>query len=265
MSHGSGRWSAVLSVLSLGALLTSQLGCARPFRAERHPAPAASRGCLLVLLPGLGDRPEDFARHGFVAEARRAGVACDLVALDARFGDYIRGRVPERVHEDVVAPARRAGYKQIWIAGVSMGGAGGLLTAWQHPGSIDGLILIAPYAGRPRDLRTIAEAGGPRRWRPPEDEATWTLSLWRWLATAGAPGSTVPPIYLAYGADDRDTGKAMLSELVPPERLIVRPGEHEWTVWEPLWADLLARAPLPRAQGLALVDAAAGTAVADAP
>ncbi len=116
---------------------------------------------LVVMLPGLRDRAEVFLEAGFFA-APAGGF--DMLAADAHSGYYADGTLVGRLHEDVIAPARRSGYKQIWLLGVSLGGYGSLLYAEQYPEEIDGIVLLAPYLGGRRFATEISEAGGLTSW-----------------------------------------------------------------------------------------------------
>jgi pimeloyl-ACP methyl ester carboxylesterase len=86
------------------------------------PAPAR---CLVVLLPGAGDRMGAFTDEGFVAAIRSSGASVDVLSADATMGYYFRGIVGERLEHDLLASAR-AGHEHVWIVGVSMGGFGSL-------------------------------------------------------------------------------------------------------------------------------------------
>ncbi|HSC21181.1 MAG TPA: hypothetical protein VLC07_05590, partial [Solirubrobacterales bacterium] len=44
-----------------------------PMRTVRYELPGSDHACLVVLLHGRGDRPEDFARHGFLARLEERG------------------------------------------------------------------------------------------------------------------------------------------------------------------------------------------------
>jgi len=239
--------------LLLAALLAALPACAMPrptavpLAREDFPARPGERACcLVVLLPGLGDTPKDFVDHGFVATLQRAAVPLDVVAVAAHTGYYYKGIVADRLHADVLAPARAAGYRQIWLVGVSMGGAGALLTAQMQPEAVSGLVLLAPFLGRPRIVDPIAEVG-IRQWEPLPERGTWDYELWRWLHRLGEPSAVLPPamppIYLAHGHDDVSAGTLMLAELLPPEHVLVIPGDHDWPTWIPLWEQLVARVP----------------------
>ncbi|MBK8241052.1 MAG: alpha/beta hydrolase [Deltaproteobacteria bacterium] len=219
----------------LGLLLA--IACAPkttiPIGTHPHPAgsPAAASRTLLVLLPGRGDLGEDYARHGFVARAHaEAGV--DVITVDAHFGYYADRTIRERLHEDVLAPARGR-YEHIWLLGISMGGIGALLTAEKYPDDVDGLLLIAPYLGRRRTIEAVMRAGGLAKWQPPADLA-WDERLWAWMK------STDTPIYLAYGTEDFGArAHVVLAAALPKDRVLTAPGEHAWTAWTPLFDRLL--------------------------
>ena len=238
-------YGVTLALLACAMLLACALprATAVPLAHEAFPARPDERACcLVVLLPGHGDTPQDFVDHGFVAALRRAAVPVDVLAVAAHSGYYFKGTVAERLHADVLAPARAAGYRQIWLVGVSMGGFGALWTAQLHPEVVSGLVLLAPFTGRPRIVEPI-NAEGIRQWQPRPERGTWDYELWRWLHRLGRPDAVRPPIYLAHGQDDASTGTLMLAELLPPEHVLVIPGDHDWDTWVPLWDQLISRVP----------------------
>ena len=229
--------------------LTSLFACAMPrptavpLATRAFPLQEGARACcLIVLLPSHGDTPQDFVDHGFVAAVRRAEVPVDVLAVAAHSGYYFKGTVATRLHTDVLAPARAAGYEQIWLVGVSMGGFGALWTAQLHRAEVSGVVLLAPFTGRPRIVRPIARAG-IRQWKPDPERGTWDYELWRWLQGADQADGRVPPIWLAHGDEDTSDGSRMLTELLPPDHVLVIPGDHDWGTWIPLWDQLLARVP----------------------
>src|SRR5215469_11550864 len=96
-----------------------------PMRTLRRPAAAGRPSrCLVVFLPGMGDHETDFVEHGFLDAMSARGMAVDAIAADATFGYYLNRTVVSRLHDDVLQPAREAGYRQIWLVGISMGGMG---------------------------------------------------------------------------------------------------------------------------------------------
>ncbi len=202
---------------------------------------AEPRKPLVVMLPGMGDRMEDFAEAGFIeSESSRD---FDVVAVDAHFGYYRERNLIPRLHEDIIAPARDAGYRQIWLLGISMGGFGSLLYASQYPEEIAGVILLSPFLGNPELIREIEDAGGLRSWQNDatdlEEEIDQAqLDLWNWLKgqTASVNGT---PVILGYGRGERMArAYGPLLEVLEPCRVYVRKGRHRWSTWRPLWAQI---------------------------
>ena len=100
----------------------------------------ARNDTLVIMLPGRGDRADAFIREGFEKAGQEHGF--DTIAADAHFGYYMKRILLPRLHEDIVVPAREAGYKNIWFLGISMGGFGSLLYASENPDQVDGLIPL---------------------------------------------------------------------------------------------------------------------------
>jgi pimeloyl-ACP methyl ester carboxylesterase len=198
--------------------------------------------CLLVLLPGLGDNDHDFADHGFIAAVRQRKLSVDTISANATLGYYAKRTLLTRLDTDVLPAARTAGYQEIWIAGVSMGGMGSLLVAQRHASELAGVMLMAPYLGEDDVLDEIAAAGGLARWQPPATIASddYQRETWRWLKGATERPDSAPKIYLAAG--DRDKlrkGHGLLAPALPPERVFRIAGKHDWKWWSVLWADFL--------------------------
>jgi|AntDeeMinimDraft_5_1070356.scaffolds.fasta_scaffold00126_2 pimeloyl-ACP methyl ester carboxylesterase len=200
---------------------------------------------LLVFLPGRGDRGPDFVEQGFLEVG--AGRGYDMLAADAHFGYYVSETIVDRLHEDVIRPARVRGYEHIWLLGVSAGGLGAGLYADTHPGTIDGLILLAPYPGDEALVQDIADAGGLAAWKGESTAGKdWQRGHWRWLKKT-AEDADSPQIVLGYGRDDRfaESGDLLAREL-PPERVFRVDGGHRWPVWRDLW-ERIAAADFPHA------------------
>jgi len=240
--------------LFFGSLLTL-LGCARlrptpvPLRTVAYPGSGQPR-TLVVLLPGRYDSPEDFGRSGFPEMAARAGAQADMVAVDAHLGYYLKGMIVERLHEDVIAPARPR-YGRIWLVGVSVGGTGALAYAEQHPENVDGLVLLAPFLGERKVVDEVAAAGGLRGWRPPQPLAPddYQHRLWAWLKRYAGGSEGQIPLYLGYGTRDSFArANGMLGEVLPAERVFTVAGGHDWRAWRALW-EKLARVLVTPAPG----------------
>ncbi len=188
-----------------------------------------------ILLPGRGGHPSDFEKAGLPRMLAEGGFPGEVVGVDAHLAYYFKRTVIARVREDVVA--RRPG-KRHWIVGVSMGGLGALLYEKTHPGEVEGIVLLAPYLGDGKVIAEIRAAGGLRSWEPgPIAESDFQRELWLWIKGGGLDRV---PVYIGWGSGDRFAdANALLAELFPAERVVTRPGGHTWSVWCPVFADLL--------------------------
>jgi pimeloyl-ACP methyl ester carboxylesterase len=202
---------------------------------------------LLVFLPGIGDLMEDYELNGFLMAAKERRAAADLVLVDAHYGYYANRTILDRLREDVIDPAKRRGYDEIWLVGISLGGLGALLYATRNPGHITGLVLLAPFLGPSAVIEEIARAGGLKAWNPEGIADTladddYQRPLWRWLKehAAHSQASTRPVIHLAYGEHDRFApAHRLLAEILPPGQVLSVRGGHDWTTWNRLWQALL--------------------------
>jgi S-formylglutathione hydrolase FrmB len=215
----------------------------------RQPGPAPAR-CLVVLLPGAGDRMGAFADNGFVAAIQASGASVDILSADATMGYYFRGVVGDRLEQDLLAKAR-AGHEHVWIVGVSMGGFGSLHYTQQHPEHVDGVIALAPYLGDRKLGEEIVRAGGLARWTPdppaPLTKRNYQRQLWSWLHRTTAPGAPGPALLLGYGDDDRlASANGVLAAALPVDRVFHGPGGHDWPVWRTLLAAALAHPDFTR-------------------
>lgn len=201
---------------------------------------------MLVLLPGMGDSADDFVERGFVAEVQRRGLAVDLVAAQATLGYYAKGTFTNRLYEDVMKPRLGRAYREVWLAGVSMGGMGSLLYARSRPaGEVSGVIAIAPYLGDRAVLDAINRGGGLARWKAPArvdpiTEDNWQPELWRYLQAVTQGREQGPLLHVAYGIDDRlAPADSLLAAALPRSRVYVRGGGHDWPTWRSLFARFL--------------------------
>ncbi len=196
---------------------------------------------LLVMLPGAYSVPQEFVDEGFVAELRQRRLAVDVVIAGARIDHYVEGRVLERLHDEVIGPARARGVRRVWLLGISLGGLFALGYAARHPAAVDGVLALAPYLGRRTLLSELAAAGGPQAWaagrqRLPDDLIEH--EVWTWIARGQAAG----PVHLGYGRDDRfaDAHRLLATQL-PVDRHFAVPGGHDWPAWRALWQQWLGR------------------------
>jgi pimeloyl-ACP methyl ester carboxylesterase len=223
-------------------LLASALvcGCASgPAReAALHTLQVGDRSnTLVVMLPGIRDRAEQFLAAGFV-DGDTAGESFDVVAVEAELGDYLSGAIVERLRTDVIEPARARGYDDIWLLGVSIGGYGSLLYASAFPADIRGVVLLAPYLGGRRLPRAIAAAGGLDAWRAANRINPFVDG---WIALQTLTQRRDATIVLGFGGDDRLAATyAPLLATLPRSRVYTADGGHAWTTWAPLWHEIKA-------------------------
>jgi len=173
---------------------------------------------LLVMLPAAKARPEDFLVHGFIDAVRMRRLRLDIAMPDLHADLYLEGDIAERLETDVMQPARAKGYRDIWLAGISLGGMASIAYACRHAARIAGVMLLAPFLG-------LRDANG-------EPELLGELA-----------GSRLPDIFLGYGTRDRYAGTShLLARRLPAERVTTLEGGHDWPTWIELWKIMLAQA-----------------------
>jgi pimeloyl-ACP methyl ester carboxylesterase len=215
-------------------------------RSLEYPAATAPARCLFVLLPGMGDRAETFEQRGFVAALRKSSRSIDIRAADATFGYYMKGTFLDRLEADVIAPAKARGYREIWLAGPSMGGFGALFYARVHTADVTGVLAIAPFLGERKLVEEIAAAGGLRKWNAPArvekmNPDDYQREMWRWLQAVTAGKEPAPLIFAGYGAADKlRAADSLLSVELPPSRVFLTSGKHEWPAWQRVLEGFLA-------------------------
>lgn len=211
------------------------------FRSDADPARA-----LVVVLPGRWDDVDAMADAGIAQAIQSAWPEADVLLTGATLSYYLDGRLASRLHEEVIVPARARGYREIWLAGASMGGMGTLLYERQYPGELEGLLLLAPYLGDRRLLREIERSGGIAAWQPgPEpveiDRGNYQRELWRHLQTWVENPQPGRRVWLAYGSQDRlRRAVPLFAPLIPDAQILERPGGHKWTVWVPAAGEAFA-------------------------
>lgn len=210
------------------------------------PRPGAER-TLVVVLPGYADRARDLRKNGIAPAIQAAWPHADVLLADATFAYYRDRTLVTRLHEDVIAPARRAGYRRVWVAGASMGGLGALLYEHEHPGALDGIVLFAPFLGDKELIEEIRRAGGVRQWAPgplPEglNRNTYQRQIWHMVQGWAARPETMPAVWIACGSDDYLLpGARLLAAALPPGRFLEAPGEHAWRTWTGLATAVFSR------------------------
>lgn len=209
------------------------------------PSPSTAHR-LVVVLPGRGDDLAALRGSGIAAAIQTSWPDADVILAELTLSYYMAGQAIPRLHDEVIAPADKRGYDQIWLGGASLGGMGTILYDQAHPGEVNGLLLLAPYLGNDTIGGEIANAGGLANWNPgPPDEGgknAWQLELWRHLKTLSTDPARRCRIWLAYGESDRlRKSIEMVTPLLPPSHVLMVPGGHTWRVWTPAMGELLKR------------------------
>ena len=192
-----------LSFSGLLLMLGMLFGCypkgdpSKPIPTAFLPAPQPARR-LVVVLPGRGDGLDALQRTGIAQAIQAQWPDADVVLSGLAIGYYLKGGAIQRLHDEIVMPARTRGYREIWLLGASLGGLGALMYDGRWPGTVDGLVLMAPYLGEKPLLQEIAAAGGIAKWNPgpvpPQVNGdNFQHELWRDLqALVARPGACAP-------------------------------------------------------------------------
>lgn len=252
------RVGAVGIALALASLLLA--GCyvkgdaSVPIPHTLVPAPTKATR-LVVVLPGRADDLEAMQRSGIAEAVHSEWPDADVMLTGLAMDYYMQGRAPQRLHEEIVAPARRYGYREIWLAGASMGGMGTLVYDQAYPDQMDGLILLAPYLGEDQLLREIREAGGLAQWDSsvPANNGweTFQRKLWGHVQSWMGKPERAQDVWLAYGDRDRlKDAMPLIAPVVPTDHVLVEEGGHDWETWSSLTAEILSRVEKQRARGV---------------
>lgn len=196
---------------------------------------------LLVMLPGMGMEPRDFADHGMVAAVDELGLGVDSIAAHLDPNLYLYGDVAAALHRDVVEPALAQGYTRLWLLGISLGGMGALLYASRFVNHVEGVVLLAPFLGTQGVVAEIVEAGGLLNWLADRSSATAPeRQVLTWLQDYVSHRPLRPALYLAYGRADRFVqGHGLLTQYLPGCVVVSDAGGHDWPTWLDLWRRML--------------------------
>lgn len=226
-------------------------GCAAPpikipmDQIEYLAEPGKRSNALMILMAGAGDRYDAFQKYGYIDAARKAGFDADILAVDAHYGYFTELTVRERLHQDVVLPAKARGYQCIWMGGISLGGFGSLIYAQKYANQLSGLLLIAPYIGNRGTLAEIESAGGLETWNPESVPDHDERQLWLMLKKYQPHVKPALPIHLLYGEDDRfNSFHRMLAVRLDNKFVRTVEGGHDWPPWQALWAEFVASKPI---------------------
>jgi len=221
------------------------------------PRPATR---LFVVLPGRADDLGRLRRSGAAEAIQSTWPDTDVVFAELTLDYYLKSNAPRRLHDEVIAPLRAHGYREVWLAGPSLGGLGSLVYDRTYPQDIDGLVLLAPYLGDAPVVEEVTAQGGVASWRPPPPDSpspqNWQRDLWRHVQAWSGDPTRTRNVWLAYGDQDPlRIAQPLLAPFLPPGHVLVRPGGHTWDVWTPAMREILqaqeqasaSGAPLPAA------------------
>jgi pimeloyl-ACP methyl ester carboxylesterase len=204
--------------------------------------PTHRRSCgadaVLVLLPGALMTPQHIVDAGLLQALDDQDQALDLIVPDLHAGMLDNREALGRLRDEFLLPAREQ-YRQVWLGGISRGGQLALCCWAERWCAVDGLCLLAPYAGSRLVSRGVARAGGLADWRP-DGGSSADPDVRLWLALQAAPPPV--PTFMGWGASDRFVdGMDLLAQALPQVRPLVLPGGHDWDAWRPLWRQFLDR------------------------
>ena len=196
-------------------------------------SPSGTASTRVAMLHAAFTGPADYLRHGFVEAVRQRSLEVDLLFPSFRLEHVIDRSIFNRLHEEVIVPARALGCV-LWLGGISLGGYLALGCAERHPRELAGLCLLAPYLGSHLITGEIEQAQGVEAWQagdadPDDDER----SVWRFIRTLKTRSL---PVHLGLGREDRfGPRQELLAAALPPSSVDVVPGGHDWGTWRTLW------------------------------
>jgi S-formylglutathione hydrolase FrmB len=206
---------------------------------------------VLYLLHGLSDDHSAWHRYTAISRyAEAAGVAVVMPAVHRsfyaneahghRYWDFVSEELPEVVQSFFRVSARP---EDTFVAGLSMGGYGALKLALTHPdrfgaaASLSGALDVRYLASRPdrADLFRLVFDANVR-----DSDDLFTL-----LET----GPPKPPLYIGCGTDDAlldsterfvDAARSAAVDVT----VDLRPGDHVWSLWDAMIADVIDWLPI---------------------
>lgn len=208
-------------------------------RLADYAVPGKSADTLIIMLPGAYQQPEDFVQQGFISAVRERELPVDIIMAELSFVHIVDSSALSDIHNSLILPAQAAGYRQTWLAGISIGGYVAMAYADHYPGMLAGLLLLAPYPGNRMTTGEISLAGSVQAWEPASPPAADSeLRNWYWLKKHACDIK----VNLGYGEQDRFADShALMAAVLPAGQVDVVPGDHEWPVWLQLWQDFLDR------------------------
>lgn len=203
-----------------------------------------SANVLVVMLPGAMQQPEEFLHAGFASAVRARNLSVDLVMVDCEMqfiGDSIDGSLLAQLHEIVSGAAHGQHYREIWIGGISIGGLIATSYVNCYPDTVNGLCLLAPYPGNRILLADIAAASGLDHWHANDNANDAEHRMWQWLQRHRQQAQ-IGALYFGYGDKDRFAqGHRMMAQALDTRHVDIIDGAHDWTTWQTLWCNFIAR------------------------
>ena len=257
------RWSVALLAASALLACMPKSETARPVPTALLPSKEGSHR-LVVVLPGRRDRLESMRRSGVGEAIQRVWPDTDVLFAELSMPYYLDRSAARRLHDEVLLPARRRAYTEIWLVGASLGGMGEILYDRMYPGQVDGMVMLAPYTGERAIHDEIRRAGGVRQWMPAPGATNgddWQRDLWAHLKTWSEEPERTRNVWLGYGDNDYlREGMPLLEDILPPEHVVMRPGKHAWSTWAPMTEAIFRAIDAERARTGTSAPKASGTA-----
>ena len=217
-------------------------------QAEAAPPTRQTDGnaILLVVVPGMGMRAEDFRARGLIAGIERRGWPVAIATVDPVPESYLDGSLEARLLDSITEAQCAAGASRVWLAGISLGCQAILRCVRVRPGMIEGLLLLTPYLASTGLIAEVKRLGGLQSWAAENCGRTEPdRAFLRWLAMT-APAE-LPRMLVGHALNDRfATTAEMLAALLPAGRVVCVAGGHDWTSWSLLWRLMLDQDPFAR-------------------
>lgn len=239
------RWSLLLLAATAALACVPRGNANRPVPTALLPSDQGSHR-LVVVLPGRRDRLESLRRSGVGEAIQRVWPDADVLFAELSMPYYLDRTAAQRLHNDVLLPARRRAYREIWLVGASLGGMGSILYDKTYPGQVDGMVLLAPYLGERAIHDEIRSAGGVAQWDPGvasgDPGQAWQRELWSHLKAWEREPERTRNVWLAYGEGDylRES-MPLLAPVLPQGQVYVDEGKHAWSTWTPMTEAVLRR------------------------
>ncbi len=220
----------VMSLLSTSACVYLQQ-TTRPIQSHYYYYDQSST-TLVLLLPGLGEYPEQFVKQGIVDQLTSCRADANILGVNSHFGYYREASLLQRLQQDIIDPAKDEGIRQFWLLGVSLGGLGSLMTYRDNFETVQGAILMAPYIGDEDALSAFI--ANPEK---PQVANARQVELWRWLNSESGKAANIT---LTYGDGDRlNAQHEWLAGLLDKSNVVKTAGKHNWSTWKLLWPEAL--------------------------